>query len=119
MLITHDMGVIAEAADRVAVMYAGRVVEIGPTADVIHRPLHPYTRGLMASIPSTVEDRDELAQIDGAMPRLEAIPRGCAFHPRCPQAFARCREERPNLAGVAGVQVACWLYANDAVSAAP
>ena len=102
MLITHDMGVIAEAADRVAVMYAGRAVEIGATADVIHRPSHPYTRGLMGSIPSTVENRDELAQIDGAMPRLAAIPRGCAFHPRCPQAFARCREERPNLAAVAG-----------------
>jgi peptide/nickel transport system ATP-binding protein len=83
MLITHDMGVIAEAADRVAVMYAGRIVEIGPVADVIHRPAHPYTAGLMGSIPSIVEERDRLAQIDGVMPRLDAVPPGCAFHPRC------------------------------------
>ena len=83
MLITHDMGVIAEAADRVAVMYAGRIVEIGPVADVIHRPEHPYTAGLMGSIPSIVEERDRLAQIDGVMPRLDAVPTGCAFHPRC------------------------------------
>ena len=74
MLITHDMGVIAEAADRVAVMYAGRIVEIGPVADVIHRPAHPYTAGLMGSIPSIVEERDRLAQIDGVMPRLDAVP---------------------------------------------
>ena len=91
MLITHDMGVIAEAADRVAVMYAGRIVEIGPVADVIHRPAHPYTAGLMGSIPSIVEERDRLAQIDGVMPRLDAVPAGCAFHPRCKRAIARCR----------------------------
>ena len=95
MLVTHDMGVIAETADRVAVMYAGRIVEIGPVADVIHRPQHPYTVGLMGSIPSIVEERDRLTQIDGAMPRLNAIPDGCAFHPRCSHAFERCRRERP------------------------
>src|SRR5271170_314910 len=86
MLITHDMGVIAETANRVAVMYAGRIVEVGPVADVIHCPQHPYTRGLMGSIPSIVAEREALAQIDGAMPRLTAIPTGCAFHPRCPRA---------------------------------
>ena len=76
MLVTHDMGVIAETADRVAVMYAGRIAEIGPVADVIHRPQHPYTVGLMGSIPSIVADEKErLTQIDGAMPRLTAIPR--------------------------------------------
>jgi peptide/nickel transport system ATP-binding protein len=110
MLITHDMGVIAETADRVAVMYAGRIVEIGPVRDVIHRPTHPYTRGLMGSIPSIAGERDELAQIDGSMPRLTAIPTGCAFHPRCPQVFERCRRERPELAPVGATQAACWLH---------
>src|SRR4029434_812000 len=90
MLVTHDMGVIAETADRVAVMYAGRIVEIGPVADVIHRPSHPYTVGLMGSIPSIVAERERLTQIDGAMPRLTAIPAGCTFHPRCPYVFDRC-----------------------------
>jgi peptide/nickel transport system ATP-binding protein len=110
MLITHDMGVIAETADRVAVMYAGRIVEIGPVTEVIHRPAHPYTRGLMGSIPSIVGERDVLAQIDGSMPRLTAIPAGCAFHPRCPQAFERCRRERPELADVGPTHAACWLH---------
>ena len=109
MLVTHDMGVIAETADRVAVMYAGRIVEIGPVADVIHRPQHPYTVGLMGSIPSIVEERERLTQIDGAMPRLTAIPAGCAFHPRCPQAFDRCRAERPELIDAGATRAACWL----------
>ncbi|MBN8478639.1 MAG: ABC transporter ATP-binding protein, partial [Burkholderiales bacterium] len=97
MLVTHDMGVIAETADRVAVMYAGRIVEVGPVADVIHRPKHPYTVGLMGSIPSIGAARERLAQIDGSMPRLDAIPSGCAFHPRCPRAIDRCLRERPDL----------------------
>ena len=109
MLVTHDMGVIAETADRVAVMYAGRIVEVGPVADVIHRPQHPYTAGLMGSIPSIVDERERLTQIDGAMPRLTAIPPGCAFHPRCPQAFDRCRRERPELVPAGATQAACWL----------
>jgi peptide/nickel transport system ATP-binding protein len=109
MLITHDMGVIAETADRVAVMYAGRVVEVGPVADVIHRPQHPYTKGLMGSIPSIAAEREELAQIEGVMPRLDAIPRGCAFHPRCPYAFDRCRKERPELMNAGATRSACWL----------
>jgi len=111
MLITHDMGVIAETADRVAVMYAGRIVEIGPVADVIHRPAHPYTQGLMGSIPSIAADREALAQIDGTMPRLNAIPKGCAFHPRCPHVFDRCRRQRPELMAVAATRAACWLHA--------
>jgi peptide/nickel transport system ATP-binding protein len=85
MLVTHDMGVIAETCDRVAVMYAGRIAEIGPVADVIHRPAHPYTTGLMGSIPAMDSDHERLLQIDGAMPRLNAIPTGCAFNPRCPR----------------------------------
>ncbi len=110
MLVTHDMGVIAETADRVAVMYAGRVVEIGPVADVIHRPQHPYTTGLMGSIPSIVDERERLTQIDGAMPRLTAIPPGCPFNPRCPRAFDRCRRERPELLPAGATQAACWLH---------
>ena len=110
MLVTHDMGVIAESCDRVAVMYAGRIVEIGPVQDVIHAPAHPYTVGLMGSIPAMDEDRERLLQIDGAMPRLNAIPSGCAFHPRCPHAFARCRAERPDLLDAGATRAACWLH---------
>ena len=109
MLVTHDMGVIAETADRVAVMYAGRIVEVGPVAAVIHRPRHPYTVGLMGSIPSIGATVERLAQIDGSMPRLDAVPVGCAYHPRCPRAIARCRSERPALAEVDGTRAACWL----------
>ncbi len=108
MLITHDMGVIAETADRVAVMYAGRIVEIGPVRDVLKHPRHPYTQGLMGSIPTLTGDRERLVQIAGSMPRLNARPPGCAFNPRCPQVIERCRVTRPALAGDERVQVACW-----------
>ena len=111
MLITHDMGVIAETCDRVAVMYAGRVAEIGPVHDVIHRPAHPYTAGLMACIPDMTQDRERLHQIDGAMPRLNAIPAGCAFHPRCDRAFDRCHAQRPALMPAGTTRAACWLHA--------
>ncbi len=111
MLITHDMGVIAETCDRVAVMYAGRVAEIGPVHDVIHRPAHPYTAGLMACIPDMTQDRERLHQIDGAMPRLNAIPAGCAFHPRCDRAFDRCHAQRPELMPAGTTRAACWLHA--------
>jgi peptide/nickel transport system ATP-binding protein len=110
VLVTHDMGVIAETADRVAVMYAGRVVEIGPVRDVIKHPKHPYTIGLMGSIPKITRRDERLIQIDGSMPRLNAIPKGCAFNPRCPKVFARCHVERPDLIGVERSRVACWLY---------
>ena len=109
MLITHDMGVIAETCDRVAVMYAGRVAEIGPVHQVINQPAHPYTTGLMASIPDMEADREQLNQIDGAMPRLNAIPRGCAFNPRCPRVFDRCKAERPDLMDAGATRAACWL----------
>ena len=109
MLVTHDMGVIAETCDRVAVMYAGRIVEIGPVHDVIHAPAHPYTAGLMGSIPAMDQDRERLQQIEGAMPRLNAIPPGCAFNPRCPKAVERCRRERPDLAVAGATRAACWL----------
>ncbi len=118
MLVTHDMGVIAETCDRVAVMYAGRIVEIGPVDAVINAPQHPYTVGLMGSIPSMDQDRPRLLQIDGSMPRLNAIPAGCAFNPRCPHAFDRCRVERPDLLDAGVSRAACWLHALEAKAAA-
>ena len=118
MLVTHDMGVIAETCDRVAVMYAGRIAEIGPVHDVIHSPAHPYTAGLMGSIPAMDDDRERLLQIDGAMPRLTAIPKGCAFNPRCPRVFERCRVERPDLIDAGRTRAACWLHADKIRAAA-
>jgi peptide/nickel transport system ATP-binding protein len=106
MLVTHDMGVIAETADRVAVMYAGRIAEMGSVEDVVRRPRHPYTEGLMGSIPSMHADVDELRMIPGSMPRLDAIPEGCAFNPRCAHAGPRCRREVPRIEGAGA---ACWL----------
>jgi peptide/nickel transport system ATP-binding protein len=111
MLITHDMGVIAETCDRVAVMYAGRIAEIGPVHEVINHPAHPYTAGLMASIPEMDTDRERLNQIDGAMPRLNAIPSGCAFNPRCTKTFDRCKSVRPELMNAGATRAACWLHA--------
>jgi peptide/nickel transport system ATP-binding protein len=117
MLVTHDMGVIAETADRVAVMYAGRLAEIGAVAAVVKHPAHPYAKGLMGSIPSLEHRMQRLTQIDGAMPRLNAIPQGCAFNPRCPQVFDRCRTERPDLLAAGETRAACWLYAETPVHA--
>jgi peptide/nickel transport system ATP-binding protein len=110
MLVTHDMGVIAETAHRVAVMYAGRIVEIGAVAEIVAHPRHPYTRGLMDSIPRIGGRRQRLRQIDGAMPRLGAIPAGCPFSQRCPEVADRCRRQRPDLLPAAGTEAACWLY---------
>jgi peptide/nickel transport system ATP-binding protein len=118
MLVTHDMGVIAEVADRVAVMYAGRLVELGPTAGLLGGAGHPYTRGLMASIPDMHRRDAELAQIPGSMPRPDAPVPGCAFHPRCPRALVRCASERPPTFAVGASQVACWLADPAARSAA-
>jgi len=110
MLVTHDMGVIAETAHRVAVMYAGRIVEIGAVAEIVAHPRHPYTRGLMDSIPRIGGRRQRLRQVDGAMPRLGAIPPGCPFNQRCPEVADRCRRQRPDLLPAAGTEAACWLY---------
>jgi peptide/nickel transport system ATP-binding protein len=110
MLITHDMGVIAETADRVAVMYAGRIAEIGPVRAVVRSPAHPYSQGLMGSIPRLGADVERLTQIPGSMPRLNAIPAGCAFRPRCAHAFNRCIE-RPPLFDAKPTEAACWLRA--------
>ena len=118
MLVTHDMGVIAETADRVAVMYAGRLAEIGPVKEVVQNPLHPYSKGLMGAIPSLAGDSERLVQIPGSMPRLSAIPPGCPFNPRCPYVFDRCRVDRPEPAQRDIHRVACHLYdTNPAVEA--
>ncbi|WP_431305488.1 ABC transporter ATP-binding protein [Sediminicoccus sp. BL-A-41-H5] len=111
MLVTHDMGVIAETADRVAVMYAGRIAEIGPVREVVRQARHPYSQGLMGSIPPLDRRVERLQQIDGAMPRLTAIPQGCAYNPRCPKVFSRCAVERPDLMDAGTTRAACWLYA--------
>ena len=110
ILVTHDMGVIAETADRVAVMYSGRIAEIGPVAQVVRTPRHPYTAGLMGSIPVIGTAAARLTQIEGSMPRLTDIPDGCAFHPRCPQAKAECATVRPEPRAIEGGQVACLLH---------
>ena len=117
MLVTHDMGVIAEAADRVAVMYSGRIAEIGPVQEVVGAARHPYTHGLMGSIPSIGRHVDKLTQIEGSMPRLLEIPAGCAFNPRCEQVMDRCRVERPNLQTAQQSQVACHLFGMSTVEA--
>ena len=116
MLVTHDMGVIAETCDRVAVMYSGRIAEIGPVQDVIRNPLHPYAKGLMGAIPTLAIEADRLVQIPGSMPRLSAIPPGCAFNPRCASAFDRCRTERPEPLTCGEQRVACHLYDGDAAA---
>jgi len=108
MLITHDIGVIVQAADHVAVMYAGRLAEIGAVRDVIRAPRHPYTAGLLASAPASSPGARRLRQIPGAMPGLGALPAGCAFHPRCERAGPRCTADpAPTLAAEAG-RAACW-----------
>lgn len=108
MLITHDMGVIAEAADRVAVMYAGKLAELGPVRDVLTTPRHPYTDGLMGSTPLASRGKERLHQIPGAMPRLDSLPPGCAFHPRCRYVQDSCRADpTPQLND--GDGAACWF----------
>ena len=110
MLITHDMGVIAEAADRVAVMYSGRIAEIGLVQEVVRAAKHPYTHGLMGSIPHIGHHVDQLTQIEGSMPRLQEIPAGCPFNPRCAQVMDRCRSVRPDLQPADKSRVACHLF---------
>ena len=110
MLITHDMGVIAETADRVAVMYAGKLAEIGEVQDVIKHPKHPYTIGLMDSIPKISQEEKSLKQIDGSMPRLNEIPQGCAFHPRCSLLMDVCKNSQPLMSKTGKSEVACWIF---------
>jgi peptide/nickel transport system ATP-binding protein len=110
LLITHDFGVIAETADRVAVMYAGRIVETGPVRDIIRRPAHPYTRGLLASMPGG-QPGQRLRAIEGSVPLLGDLPRGCAFHPRCVDRFAPCTTAPPPDYPAGAAQLAkCYLH---------
>jgi peptide/nickel transport system ATP-binding protein len=119
MLITHDMGVIAQIATQVAVMYAGRIVEIGPVRDVVRQPSHPYSVGLMGSIPSLHADQPRLRQIPGSMPRLTALPVGCAFSTRCDRAQPpRCQAERPTLSPVERTSAACFYPVKHAAEVA-
>jgi len=109
LLIGHDMGLIAQTVNRIGVMYAGRLVEVGPTSEILRDPLHPYTQALIASLPS-LDERGELRGIPGLPPSLLRPPPGCAFHPRCPLAVSWCRSERPLLREVRpGRWVACHL----------
>ncbi len=109
LLITHDLGVVAETAERVVVMYAGKVVEEAPVRTLFHTPRHPYTEGLLRSIPRLDERRESLPVIEGMVPNLLDLPSGCRFHPRCPRAERRCREEAPALRSFGeGHRVACW-----------
>ena len=110
ILITHNIGIVAETADRVAVMYAGRIAELGPTGDLFEKPMHPYTQALLNSVPNITKKGQVLSWIPGAPPDLAEPPPGCLYHPRCPHAFDRCKEEEPLLTKRNGSQVACHLY---------
>lgn len=107
ILITHDLGVVAQMTERMLVMYAGRIIESGPTRDIIQTPQHPYTRGLIAALPQQTKPGQRLAQIRGNMPGLTAIPTGCAFNPRCDFAADRCRQDLPTIRTLGPTQVAC------------
>lgn len=110
MLITHDMGVVAEMADHILVMYAGQVVEYADAWNIFKHPLHPYTQGLLASIPRLDQEVDKLHAIGGAVPMLNRLPQGCCFCDRCPQAEERCRLEPPPLFQTGQTAVRCWNY---------
>ena len=115
LLITHDMGIVAMMADRVAVMYAGKIVEVAHVTEVFEKPLHPYTQALLKSIPLPHVDVEELKPIPGEVPSLVNPPPGCRFHPRCPHAMEVCKRDEPLLVEVEpGHQVACWLYGGKA-----
>ena len=109
LLITHDLGIIYDFCDRVAVVYAGEIVETAPVRALFDRPLHPYTEGLIAALPKLGEGRDRLAVIEGMVPDAGDMPSGCRFHPRCRYATERCRTERPTLEDRPdGRQVRCF-----------
>lgn len=118
LLITHDMGVVAEMAERVIVMYAGQFVEEGDVESIFDHPLHPYTSGLLSSIPRVDVDSERLHVIPGAVPSPFEFPSGCRFHPRCNQSIQRCRDEEPQLFQIGpGRKVRCWLYAGNGTAA--
>ena len=110
LLITHDLGVVAETADRIAIMYAGRIVEQGSVRDIFHRPAHPYTQGLLASIPGGTPGA-KLKAIEGTVPPLGQLPAGCAFAPRCPDRMDRCDTAPPDPVSTApGHEARCYLH---------
>jgi peptide/nickel transport system ATP-binding protein len=110
VFVTHDMSLVSQFSDRLAVMYAGQIVEIGPTRQVFDQPSHPYTRGLFDAFPSIYGPRQHLDGIPGAPPDLAALPSGCRFHPRCPQAFEPCDTVSPDTFEVLDAQVRCLLF---------
>ena len=110
LLITHNMGLVAEMCDRVAVMYAGQLVEEAPVEELFRNPLHPYTRMLLKAVPNPLRRIDRLESIPGTVPNLVNPPPGCRFHPRCPHAMEKCRERPPDFHVAPGHRVACWLY---------
>ncbi|MGL4345985.1 MAG: ABC transporter ATP-binding protein [Cellulosilyticaceae bacterium] len=112
LLITHDLGVVAEAADNVVVMYCGRIVEKASVEEIFDKPLHPYTQGLLASIPKIDEDKDKLYMIKGMVPNPMNMPQGCAFSDRCEQCMAICKEQMPEALEVEGRLVRCHLYSD-------
>ena len=111
LFITHDLGVAARVCDRIAVMYAGRIVELASAKELYATPRHPYSQGLLAAVPRLGQRRKRLASIPGSPPNPLALPSGCAFHPRCPHATDRCREQAPPEVATDGGRVACWLHA--------
>ena len=113
ILITHNLGLVAEIADRIAVMYGGKIVEVGPAARIFAQPLHPYTQGLINCIPNIQLDQKELLTMPGSPPDLAAPPRGCRFAPRCPKVMPICHEKTPQLVEYASSHAAaCWLHTN-------
>jgi oligopeptide/dipeptide ABC transporter ATP-binding protein len=118
LLITHDLAVVAETCDRVGVAYAGRIVEMGPTDDVLHRMKHPYTQGLLAALPRPVQRGQPLLSISGSVPDGLDLPSGCPFHPRCPSALDVCHQDVPPLLAIdAGEhKTACFLYQEEGVT---
>ena len=113
LLITHDLGVVAETADRVVVMYCGRIVEQADVKDIFTNPLHPYTRGLLESIPRLEEDRDRLYMIKGVVPDPTKLPQGCSFADRCENCMEKCKEHMPALVDIGGRKVRCFLHSDE------
>ena len=112
IMITHDLGVIAQVAQEVAVMYAGQIVEYTKVRNIFEKPLHPYTRGLIKTIPNIKKDQDRLEEIKGTVPELSQLPKGCRFHPRCPEKIKRCLVETPVMIASDIGAVRCWLWHN-------
>jgi oligopeptide/dipeptide ABC transporter ATP-binding protein len=110
ILITHNLGNVAQLADRITVMYGGNIVEVAEADLIFENPLHPYTQGLLASIPNIKLEQPKLQTMPGSPPDLVSPPPGCVFHPRCPQAMGVCKTKKPETKTEDGHLVSCWLY---------